>query len=113
MLFSSSDSTRSNKKGLSYSSNPSAFLNPLASPYGRLVRPLNPEEVASRLNENERKLLIALKSSETSSTSTLSLVLGLSKDAIEKASSWAETKGVVSFREEVSKFFKLTEEGQK
>jgi phenylalanyl-tRNA synthetase alpha chain len=73
---------------------------------------LNPEEVASRLNENERKLLVALRGGGEFSTATLSQTVGLGRDAIEKASAWAETKGVVSFREEISRFFKLTKEGQ-
>ncbi|HIH87732.1 TPA: hypothetical protein HA344_00805, partial [Candidatus Bathyarchaeota archaeon] len=77
------------------------------------MRPLNPEEVASRLNENERKLLVALRGGGASSTAVLSQSMGLGRDAVEKASAWAETKGVVSFREEVSRFFKLTTEGQK
>ena len=74
---------------------------------------MNPEEVASRLNENERKLLVALRGGGASSTAALSHATGLGRDAVEKASAWAETKGVVSFREEVSRFFKLTEEGAK
>jgi len=74
---------------------------------------LNPEEVASRLNENERKLLVALRGGGASSTAALSQATGLGRDAVEKASAWAETKGVVSFREEVSRFFKLTVEGAK
>lgn len=74
---------------------------------------MNPEEVASMLNENERKVLIALRGGGASSTAALSLSTGLGRDAVEKASAWAETKGVVSFRAEVSRFFKLTDEGQK
>ena len=74
---------------------------------------MNPEEVASRLNENERKILVTLRGGGASSTAALSQATGLGRDAVEKASAWAETKGVVSFREEVSRFFKLTEEGQK
>jgi len=77
------------------------------------VRLLNPEEVASRLNENERKLLVALRGGGASSTAVLSKSMGLGRDAVEKASAWAETKSVVGFREEVSRFFKLTTEGQK
>jgi len=77
------------------------------------VRSLNPEEVASRLNENERRLLVALHGGGAFSTAALSQNIGLGRDAVEKASAWAETKGVVSFREEVSRFFKLTKEGQK
>lgn len=77
-----------------------------------VVKPLNPSEVATRLHENERKVLLALKGRDLASTDILSIETGLSRDAVEKASSWAETKGVVTFREEVSRSFKLTEEGK-
>jgi len=77
-----------------------------------VVKPLNPSEVAARLHENERKVLMALKDRDLASTDTLSIETELSKDAVEKASSWAETKGVVAFREEVSRSFKLTDEGK-
>ena len=80
---------------------------------GRLVRPMKPKEVAEILHENERKVLRELKNRGTATTEELSKVTGLSKDAVEKASGWAETKGVVSFKEEVSQFFELTEEGQR
>ena len=55
--------------------------------------------------------MVALRGGGVSSTAALSQAMGLGRDAVEKASAWAETKGVVSFREEVSRFFKLTEEG--
>jgi phenylalanyl-tRNA synthetase alpha chain len=74
---------------------------------------MNPKEVAAKLNEHERKLLLALRDKATAKTSELSFEMGLSKDTVEKASAWAETKGVVSFKEEVSHSFKLTEEGEK
>jgi phenylalanyl-tRNA synthetase alpha chain len=73
---------------------------------------LNPEDAASRLHENERKVLLALKGRGAATTQELSAETGLGRDAVEKASAWAETKGVVSFREEVSRSFNLTEEGQ-
>jgi len=73
---------------------------------------LNPSEVAARLHENERKVLLALRGRDLASTDILSVETELSKDAVEKASSWAETKGVVAFREEVSRSFKLTDEGK-
>jgi phenylalanyl-tRNA synthetase alpha chain len=73
---------------------------------------LNPEEAAARLHENERKVLLALEGRGAATTQELSAETGLGRDAIEKASAWAETKGVVSFREEVSHTFNLTEEGQ-
>lgn len=78
----------------------------------RLVRPMEPDEVASKLHENERKVLQALQDRGTATTKQLSLVTQLSQDAVEKASGWAETKGVVSFKEQVSQFFELTEEGR-
>ncbi|TET72417.1 phenylalanine--tRNA ligase subunit alpha [Candidatus Bathyarchaeota archaeon] len=77
-----------------------------------MVRPLNPEDVAPRLHENERKVLLALKGRDTATTQELSSATGLGQDAVEKACAWAETKGVVSFREEVSCSFDLTDEGR-
>jgi phenylalanyl-tRNA synthetase alpha chain len=77
-----------------------------------LVRPVKPEEVATRLHENERKILLALKGRETATTGELSQFTGLGRDAVEKACAWAETKGVVSFGEEVSRSFSLTDEGR-
>ncbi|MFB0557567.1 MAG: hypothetical protein ACETVY_00485, partial [Candidatus Bathyarchaeia archaeon] len=76
------------------------------------MRPVRPGDVASRLHENERKVLLALKGRETATTEELSRSTGLGRDAVEKACAWAETKGVVSFREEVSRFFELTDEGR-
>jgi phenylalanyl-tRNA synthetase alpha chain len=73
---------------------------------------MEPEEVASKLHENERKVLLALKGKHMATTEELSQITGLSKDAVEKASGWAETKGVVFFKEQVSRFFDLTEEGR-
>jgi phenylalanyl-tRNA synthetase alpha chain len=72
---------------------------------------MKPKEVAARLNENERKLLHALSGGETATTDKLSKLTGLGKDAVEKASDWAMTKGVVDFSEEVSRFTSLTDEG--
>ena len=77
-----------------------------------MVRPLKPEEVASRLHENERRVLLSLRGRDTATTEELSALTELSKDAVEKACAWAETKEVVSFREEVSRSFNLTEEGR-
>ena len=37
------------------------FLEPRLAVNNRLVRPSNPEKVATSLNENERKLLIAAR----------------------------------------------------
>ncbi len=73
---------------------------------------MRPGDVASRLHENERKVLLALRGRETDTTEELSRFTGLGRDAVEKACAWAETKGVVSFREEVSRFFELTDEGR-
>jgi phenylalanyl-tRNA synthetase alpha chain len=73
---------------------------------------MEPKEVASKLHENERKVLQALKERGTATTEQLSQATNLSRDAVEKASGWAETKGVVSFKEQVSLFFELTQEGQ-
>lgn len=73
---------------------------------------MNSDDAAARLNENERKVLLALEGRGAATTKELSAETGLGRDAVEKASAWAETKGVVSFREEVSRSFNLTEEGQ-
>ena len=73
---------------------------------------MNPREVAERLHENERKVLQSLSGVGTTTTEELSRLTGLARDAVEKASDWAATKGVVSFREEVSRFFILTDEGR-
>jgi phenylalanyl-tRNA synthetase alpha chain len=72
---------------------------------------VKPGDVASRLQENERKVLLALKGKESATTEELSRFTGLGRDAIEKACAWAETKGVVSFREEISRVFRLSDEG--
>jgi len=77
------------------------------------VRPLNSDDAAARLNENERKVILALEGRGAATTQELSAETGLGRDAVEKASAWAETKGVVSFREEVSRSFNLTEEGRR
>ncbi len=68
-------------------------------------------EVAAKLHENERKVLHALKEEGTATTEKLAQMTGLGRDAVEKASDWAATKGVVVFKEEVSQFFALTDEG--
>ncbi len=73
---------------------------------------MNPEEVASQLHENERRILMSLRDGGSATTVKLSTLTGLSRDAVEKACSWAETKGVLSFREEVSHSLNLTEEGR-
>ncbi len=73
---------------------------------------LNPEEVAAKLNENERKILLSLEVKVSATTVELSEDTGLSKDAVEKASAWAETKGIVGLSEDVTHFFRLTKEGE-
>ena len=72
---------------------------------------MKPTEVAETLQENERKVLHALGDVGTATTEQLAQKTGLGKDAVEKASDWAATKGVVVFSEEVSQFFALTDEG--
>jgi phenylalanyl-tRNA synthetase alpha chain len=72
---------------------------------------MKPTEVASQLQENERKILHALEDVSIATTEKLAQATGLGKDAVEKASDWAATKGVVVFNEEVSQFFTLTAEG--
>ena len=70
------------------------------------------KEVAKQLHENERKVLRVLGERSTATTEELAQITGLSKDAVEKATDWAATKGVVVFNEEVSHFFSLTDEGE-
>ncbi len=72
---------------------------------------MKPTEVAEMLHENERKVLHALGDEGTATTEQLAQSTGLGRDAVEKASDWAATKGVVVFNEEVSQFFALTDEG--
>ncbi len=72
---------------------------------------MKPNEVAARLHENERKVLHALSDGSTATTDKLAKATGLGRDAVEKASDWAMTKGVVEFSEEVSRFTSLTDEG--
>ena len=72
---------------------------------------MKPIEVAQMLHENERKVLHALSIESTATTEKLAQQTGLGKDAVEKASDWAATKGVVVFNEEVSQFLALTDEG--
>ena len=72
---------------------------------------MNPREVAKRLHENEIKVIQALSAKGTATTEELSQLTRLARDAVEKASDWASTKGVVSFEEKVSQFYSLTDEG--
>jgi len=74
---------------------------------------VNPETVASSLQENERKVLLALKGRKAATTEELSSATGLGRDAVEKAGAWAETKGVVSVEEEISHTVNLTDEGRR
>ena len=74
---------------------------------------MDPVDVASKLHENERKILLTLEGRESASTEELISLTGLGKDAVEKACAWAETKGVLSFFEKVSRIFELSEEGRR
>ena len=74
---------------------------------------MNPREVAEQLHENERRILLVLQENESASTSLLAEEIALSKDAVEKACAWAETKGVLAFNEETTVKYSLTEEGQR
>jgi phenylalanyl-tRNA synthetase alpha chain len=73
---------------------------------------MKPEEVAKRLHRNERLILLALKDKGYTTIDELSRETGLIRDTVEKASSWAETKGVIKFREEVSRRFFIKDEGE-
>ncbi len=70
------------------------------------------EELAGVLHENERRILLGLGDLEFATTDVLSNITGLSLDAVEKASAWAQTKGVLSFSEEASRKFSITNEGK-
>ena len=59
---------------------------------------MKPTEVAARLQENERKVLHVLGDVGTATTEELAQSTGLRRDAVEKASDWASTKGVVVFK---------------
>jgi phenylalanyl-tRNA synthetase alpha chain len=72
---------------------------------------MKPKDVALQLHENEIKVLRALQGLSAATTDDIAKITGLGKDAIEKASDWAATKGVVVFNEEVSQFYSLTDEG--
>lgn len=54
------------------------------------------EKMASRLHENERKILLALKDRGTATMEELSQLTGLGKDTLERACAWAETKGIIT-----------------
>jgi len=73
---------------------------------------VNPETMASSLHENERRILLALRRQGPATTEDLTSATGLSRNAVEKACAWAETKGVVSIEKEVSHKFFLTDEGR-
>jgi len=64
-----------------------------------------------QLHDHEKKILLALKDVKKADVETLSEKTGLVKDAIEKASSWAKTKGIVDVKEYVTESLQLTEEG--
>ncbi|RLI16181.1 hypothetical protein DRO49_04880, partial [Candidatus Bathyarchaeota archaeon] len=51
--------------------------------------------MASTLHEHERRILKALRERGSASVEELQRLTGLSRGAVEKASAWAETKGVV------------------
>lgn len=74
---------------------------------------MDPEKVSSSLHVNERKILLALKKNAPATSDDLAVSTGLSKDAIEKACSWAETKGALTIEEEIRRVYNLTEEGRR
>jgi phenylalanyl-tRNA synthetase alpha chain len=74
---------------------------------------MNTRHLAERLHENERKLLMELKTKSSSETEELSRLTGLERDAVEKASLWASAKGVVAFKEQISRSFVTSQEGQR
>jgi len=67
--------------------------------------------LASTLHEHERRILQALRERGSASVEELQRLTGLSRGAVEKASAWAETKGVVEIEEEAYEVLRLTDEG--
>jgi len=63
------------------------------------------------LHEHEKKILKALEKKKTTTIKELEEATGLVKDALEKASMWAKTKGVLNIKEETTEFIELTNEG--
>lgn len=72
---------------------------------------MNPESVVSELHENERRILSVLKNKGELTIDQLVGETGLSRDAIERACDWSETKGILSVNQKKRKTFSLTEEG--
>jgi len=64
------------------------------------------------LNENEVKVLLALKDLKRTSAEEIGRIAGLTRDVVEKASAWATTKGLLSVDEKVSESLVLSEEGE-
>lgn len=64
------------------------------------------------LHENEVKLILALRSTKKASIEEIAAASGLPKDAAERASDWARTKGLVSIEEHVSEHLILSDEGK-
>lgn len=73
---------------------------------------MNPESVASELHENERKIISLLKDRGELTVDQLVDETGLSRDAIERACDWSETKGIISVSQKKRREFRLTEEGR-
>ena len=69
------------------------------------------KKILDQLHENEKKILKALEDRKSATIQELVKATGLVKDAIEKASMWAKTKGVVKIREDVTEYIELTKEG--
>ena len=65
-----------------------------------------------KLHENEVKILLALKDLKRTSIEEISCITRLTRDAVERASAWAATKGLLLVEEKVSESFVLTEEGE-
>jgi len=64
------------------------------------------------LHENEVKLILALRSTKKASIEEIAAASGLPKDAAERASDWARTKGLISIEEHVSEHLILSDEGK-
>ena len=64
------------------------------------------------LHENEVKILLALKDLKKGSVEEISYNANLTKDAVERASGWARTRGLLFIEEKVFESPMLTEEGE-
>ena len=65
------------------------------------------------LHDNEVKILLTLKGLKKASAEEIARITGLTRDAVERASDWATTKGLLSVEEKGLETLVLSEEGRK